>query len=194
LIKEISEFTHKLDSYAVPRKENPRAEIEQTTLPPLERWVIAQQTAVDVGADHKKLGYALLPGYEPFDSAEKAMDALKAANLPVGWVVLPFQHLFPKVLPGEQLALVSTVRPVTQWQARTFDGTEWTPWANCTKDLVLRYRTDSNFEFRGLLNICSIRPKAGIDDSGKLLWRRPGQRETDPAKDEKEGKSDATPT
>lgn len=69
-----------------------------------ERWVIVKQVALDVGfgddvrtGGRPELGYALLSGSRLYDTKDEAREALRAAKLPLGWVLMPLSQLLPEL-------------------------------------------------------------------------------------------------
>lgn len=106
---------------------NPRLKITAPlytapAVPSDERWAIVRETALDVGrgsdartGGRPELGYAVISNAATFGSEGEAIYALRAANLPVGWVVMPVRRLLPDLFtaaptPPAQPAVPEDVR------------------------------------------------------------------------------------
>lgn len=98
--------------------------------PGAERWVVVRQSVLDVGrgddvrtGGKPELGYALISDAGTFDSQDEAMDAIKSAGLPTGWVCMPVSRLLPDLF----VAAPAQRQPLTHEQIAGI-ATETTGW------------------------------------------------------------------
>lgn len=81
---------------------NTRATLPTQSAGVEERWVVVRESVLDVGLGNDvrtggkpELGYALIANAGTFESQDAARLAHRAANLPLGWVVMSLSQLLP---------------------------------------------------------------------------------------------------
>ena len=69
----------------------------------MSQWAVVKETAVYMydnkeGGERPELGYSVLRDFPLFSSFEHAHKAIAEFNLPLGWVAIEVDQLFPDLL------------------------------------------------------------------------------------------------
>ena len=65
-----------------------------------QQWVIACETAVDIGGPRKELAYAVFSESVLFPSFEDAVAAIRETGLPLGWIAIEAHRLIDTRVPA----------------------------------------------------------------------------------------------
>lgn len=76
---------------------------------PADRWLIVRESVLDIGlgddvrtGGRPELGYAVIANTATYATEDEARQALKACNLPVGWVLMPLSRFLPDLAASAQ--------------------------------------------------------------------------------------------